>query len=406
MANPVFYQKDYRNIFDYLYDFGSCPFSEIPFTDADNLVLSGLAYIPFQEFEGTNNNFVSKTISELCIDFLAWLKVSYFAVEFPEWMKKSIFLATALLKCPRFSKATVTDFGYYFCDVNGAPAQFGALSIDLPDHTFAIAFRGTDSSLAGWKEDFNLALKDSTPGQEMAARFTEVEIEKHHGNKYFRLMGHSKGGNFAVYAASMLTLSQSKHLLNVYSDDGPGLSRNFFDSKGHMQIKNKIVHIVPYECVIGNLLNREEITYVVESDEKTDFIMQHDLYTWKMDGIGFKKLKSVSPMSIFIRNSLNELVTVKLQDMKERESFINAFIDTMDKTGVTNVDHIFADPSSFIRLFLKTTKTDKDGRKVLIKGLKDTISCFTNHWGEYQANIKASKANADLARSYTEIEEY
>lgn len=404
MANPSFFQKDYRNILDYLYDFSSCPFSELPFTDADNVVLSSFSYIPFEKFEPINENFIAKNIKDLCIDYLSWLKFGYFAKHYPDWMRKTIFLAMPLLKNERFDDVKLISFGYYFSVKE--QTQFGAFAFLLPDDTLAFVFRGTDCSLIGWKEDFSLAYKESTPGQEMSADFVKKQLALFPSKK-FRLMGHSKGGNFAVYAASMLSSSQAENLLNVYDDDGPGQNKTVYDSIGHQRIKNRIVHIVPINCIIGNLLNHEDISYAVEADEKTDLFNQHDLYTWKMDGLSFKKTPDVSAISKYIRDSVNELVVNKVKDKEEMETLVDALFDAMEMTGIKNAEHIFSDLPGFLKKYIRSAmKTNKYDKKVLFKVLRYTVDCFTNHWGEYLANSKAEKEALKTRVTYSEIEAY
>ena len=61
------------------------------------------------------------------------------------------------------------------------------------------AFRGTDSSLAGWFEDIQLAYSEATPSQLYAQAYLERAARRFGGGLY--LGGHSKGGALALYAA-------------------------------------------------------------------------------------------------------------------------------------------------------------------------------------------------------------
>jgi hypothetical protein len=395
VAQPYkpFYFKDYRNLLDYLQEYGNCPFSEIPFTDVDNVILATFSYIPFEEFEDYET-YRPHTIQELCIDYLAWTDADYINDEMPAWFRKTILLAMALLNTKRFSGCVVTDFGYAFSEKK--EEQFGALRIDLPDDTFAIVYRGTDTSLIGWKEDFNLACLASTPGQDRAAVFVHKAIEES-PKKMFRMMGHSKGGNFAVFAASMLSDEEASNLLNVYSDDGPGLSAEIFESSGHQRIVHKIIHLVPEYDVIGSLLHHEEISYVIDAEGYNDFINQHDPFTWKTEGISFRKVPDRTPMSKYIELAMNELLAKKLKG-KEREMFVEALFDTILKTGVENAVDVTKD-STFVRKFITTTFSDNQfDKKVLHKALGDAIACFRDHFGDYLRFSGEQKKEVQLGK--------
>ena len=49
--------------------------------------------------------------------------------------------------------------------------QFSALTMLLPDGSAYVAFRGTDDTIVGWKEDFNMAFTPEIPAQKYAAEY-------------------------------------------------------------------------------------------------------------------------------------------------------------------------------------------------------------------------------------------
>ena len=49
--------------------------------------------------------------------------------------------------------------------------QFSACVFELGDGTLYVAFRGTDSSIVGWKEDFTMAFRRPVASQEAAVRY-------------------------------------------------------------------------------------------------------------------------------------------------------------------------------------------------------------------------------------------
>ena len=124
----------------------------------------------------------------------------------------------ALAGTRRFGGARLSGFVNRF-DPAGEK-QFAALTIrpeaDLP----YVAFRGTDGTLVGWKEDFNMAASTSVPSQREAAAYLNAAADALAGS--LRAGGHSKGGNLAVYAAAFCHAPVQARVAAVYSHDGPG----------------------------------------------------------------------------------------------------------------------------------------------------------------------------------------
>ena len=80
-------------------------------------------------------------------------------------------LLNAICCSPRYRDIKVN---YYIDNVDAElEKQFSATTFILPDGTAYIAFRGTDSTIVGWKEDFNMSFQDSVPAQRGADRPAE-----------------------------------------------------------------------------------------------------------------------------------------------------------------------------------------------------------------------------------------
>ena len=52
--------------------------------------------------------------------------------------------------------------------------QFSAITFILDDGTLFLAFRGTDETIVGWKEDFNMAFLNPVPGQEYSVKYVNM----------------------------------------------------------------------------------------------------------------------------------------------------------------------------------------------------------------------------------------
>ena len=184
------------DIFDYLKRRGVISFKDDPFSEVDNLVLAMLAYA---DFEGIMDDSF-KTIS------LGDADKKYFEKHSRAEAKKSIshfvrapLLMDGMMKGERFRDTVLTKY----VDIidSDKDMQMSAVTFLLNDGSAYVAFRGTDNTVAGWKEDFNMSYLPETEGQLSAVRYlNEVGAEI---NRPLRVGGHSKGGNFAVYAAAL-----------------------------------------------------------------------------------------------------------------------------------------------------------------------------------------------------------
>ena len=101
--------------------------------------------------------------------------------------------------------------------------QFAAMTFTAKKQFTYVGFRGTDTSLAGWKENFNMAFADAVPAQHQALRYLEAIAAKTTGPLY--VGGHSKGGNLAEYAALKAAPEIQARIERVFIHDGPGSRR-------------------------------------------------------------------------------------------------------------------------------------------------------------------------------------
>ena len=197
------------NILDYLDWRGDLTFEQSPFNEVDNLILACFSYLDLDEMaEVKNGNTLS--VEEL------------FAAFSRQEMKKDLKAESAFLQntpvllekmacAERFRKCTVGGFVNEI--LSSQAQQFAAVTIGLDDGTTYISFRGTDDTIVGWKEDFNLS-NGVVPSHRKALGYLET-----HGTyiqSMLRIGGHSKGGNLAMYAAMQCSDILQEKLLSVY----------------------------------------------------------------------------------------------------------------------------------------------------------------------------------------------
>ena len=141
-------------------------------------------------------------------------------------------------------------------------AQFGAVTFFPEGCEPVVAFRGTDDSVVGWKEDFRLAFRKPLASQEMSSVYLNQVGCKLPGA--FMVCGHSKGGNLAAYAATWAETGVQRRITDIYSLDGPGFLPEVFEGDSYEQIRSRVHRILPYSSLVGMLLQNYEQYEVVK----------------------------------------------------------------------------------------------------------------------------------------------
>ena len=309
------------NIFDYLDWRGDISFDADPFNEIDALVLSELAYTKFEDAGIIGTMTVS--LSEACYSFFKkhtreeLLANSSYTAKAPLLMEK-------MLSSIRFAN---TKIFYYINEINtDKEAQFSATTFILDDGTAFVAMRGTDGTVVGWKEDFNLSYLDETEGQRRAVQYLDEIVSK---LEYpIRVGGHSKGGNFAVFASSFCEPQAKKRIINIYSFDAPGFRQEVLNFSGFREILPKIIRVIPDTSIIGNLLTHEEQTIVVKSNASG--FAQHDGFSWEVLRNSFISAK-VSELGLAITKTMSDWL--EQTDDEERELITDIVFTMIESTG-------------------------------------------------------------------------
>lgn len=281
------------NLLDYLAWRGDLSFDRVPFCSVDGLILSVLSYI---RFDGLVPEEPERAVplGRAAEDYLALPSGRRGRCRCEE----DLLLLQALAGAPRFARLELCRQADRF--VPEEETQFAALTVLLGDGSAFLAFRGTDGTLVGWKEDFNLSFMDVVPAQLEAAGYIQAFAAAFPG--LLRLGGHSKGGNLAVSGASLTSVKVRDRIKSVWSFDGPGLNPYLLARPGYQELRTRIRSFVPKSSVVGLLLAHEEPHTVVDSDQQGLF--QHDPYSWQVLGPGFVRLEEVDAGSRLIDRTL------------------------------------------------------------------------------------------------------
>jgi hypothetical protein len=328
------------NIVDYLKWRGDIQLGYSPFNDVDNLILAEFSYLLLEMADQPCEGLSVKAIAPL-------LENHPEAYGFIDADDNKLML-DLMASSKRFGDVLVRE---YQCQTDeNSEKQFAAMTFFLPDETVYVAFRGTDSTLIGWKEDFNMAFTCPVPAQTEAQKYLEMICET--VSMPIRVGGHSKGGNLAVYAAANIAAEMKGRILQVYSNDGPGMNVKTINSEGYQFIADKIVAVLPEFSVIGMLLHQHKDYKVVSSTSKG--LMQHSPFSWEVRGAGFIELPTLKRSSLQIDAILDQWLFEMPED--ERMQLVEALYLAMKHAEIKTVEGLIANPMKIGILLLSAIR--------------------------------------------------
>ena len=276
-------------------------------------------------------------------------------------------MSRKMAKTPRFR-----DMGLSCCrsrlDLE-RETQFAAITIVLGDGTVYLSFRGTDDTLVGWKEDFNMTFSPIVPSQELAAAYTRAVAARWRG-RGLRLGGHSKGGNLAVYSAIHAPAGVQRRIRQVYNNDGPGFKESVSELPGYQAVRDRITTIVPQSSVVGMLLEHTDNYHVVYSTEQG--VNQHNGFSWQVLGTSFCRAEERSREGIANERAIKGFLA-GLDDSK-REKFVDAMFEVLGSTKALTLTELDGDRLGSLTAMLRTYKDlDRESRQMLAEAVKTLV---------------------------------
>lgn len=300
-------------------------FSDLPFGPVDSLVLSELSYmhmpVAVPRFGARRQG-----VRMVALDRLMHAEdyPSMFANNSERSAAYRLALFRAVCESPRFRGIRVgecrevldADRQQQFAAMTFDLSRCGGMSKTGKDGTGSgwlyVAFRGTDDTLVGWKEDLNMAFRSPVPSQQAAVdylRSVMVRSAREPSQAVggacgqfpapnVMVGGHSKGGNMAVYAAMRMAESgKDDCIVRVFSHDGPGFPPEVVNGDAYAAIAPRISKTVPEFSVVGMLLDGTPDYAVVRSDAVN--VLQHIGRTWQVaeDG-GFETGDGLDPTAV------------------------------------------------------------------------------------------------------------
>lgn len=343
------------NMLDYLVWRGDLSFDAAPFCTIDALLLARIAYLPFEKV--CSDAFAEETTLLQAARKLAQEKI-------PVGFKKDGDLIRAMIRSERFRNCRICGCRAVFDPET--QSQFAAMTFHPCEGIIYLAFRGTDDTLVGWKEDFNMTFAFPVPGQLRALDYLQ-ECSDAIADDRLMLGGHSKGGNLAIYAASFCEEELQNRIEAVYNFDGPGFDRRLMQTEAYQSLAERVHTYVPQSSVIGQLLEHDEPYIIIHSEESG--LMQHNLFTWEVVGTDFVPVESITKRGNFTDRTFR--TWIEAMDDTQRANFFDGMYQLLTDADLLSIKYIREHWIESSRVLLKTArKMDPQTRKDVTFALK------------------------------------
>ena len=352
---------------DYVQWMGDFPISATGFRDADALILCSLSYIEFSPLFSDN---ASSCYLRDCLSHSLPFKVMVVGetAGYSELLK----LAAA---SKRFGDLRLSN--YVNIRRRKPPLQFSAVCFHDDQVPFSfIAYRGTDNSIAGWKEDFMISFT-RTEAQHLALKYAKETMT---ADRDWYLCGHSKGSNLALYAACLIPDELLKTIRRLYLFDGPGFCPEVMDQSLIKRINDRTTQLQPAFCVVGKLFEPKiRDTRIVHSSASA--LLQHAIITWGVDHGKPAHAVEHDPTCKIINEATDEWIADIPQ--KDRKIFVDDLFGSLSANSHETLDDIqaggLASLEAIYKRFIEINEVTKRALSTLPKyAVKASLEDFRN----------------------------
>jgi hypothetical protein len=383
------------NLFDYISWRGDLDFDQFPFNPVDNLVFSQLSYLPMDgivpgpqrrarergsgAISGVISGAVSVTIEELAEKFAVMHQNNSRRLINDITVNDAISVINAIRSTPRYKSCKI--FGYTNNIDLEQEKQFAAFCVIIGKkrltRNMLVVYRGTDMTLIGWKESFNMSLITSIPSQKEAVSY----LEKTAGIFPYPLIiaGHSKGGNLAIYASAFCNKSVQKRITAIYSNDAPGFHNEVIQSIGYREVCARIQAFIPQSSLVGLLFEHGETPTVIKSTANGP--MQHSLCSWEVTYNTIVSAGELTQQSRLIDNIIRKWINQI--DEGQRQQFIQAMYTILVSGDAVSVADLTDDwKNTAGNIINAIINMDKPTKKLMGKIIGDLFKTATESIGK------------------------
>ena len=349
------------NVFDYLEWRGDLTFEETPVNEVDNLIFCLLSYV---DLDGIVPDGIVPEDPKKGRVTLRRAAADYFFThddrsDRPLGLIVPADILTLFRRMAHFRRFRDLELtGYVNAVSEEREMQFSALTIRLPREQIFVAFRGTDDTIVGWREDFNLSHMEEVPSQRMAADYlNRLDMPP---DTALYVGGHSKGGNLAVWGAVHADDEVRRNIVQVYSNDGPGFSEGTVTSEAYKALSDRIRVFLPEDSLVGLLLEHDECYTVVKSNRRG--VYQHDGLSWEVLGASFLRADRLSQRGIqhdtVVRDRINAMTRA------ERKAFTRLMFSILEATGAKTLTELHQNGAksviTMIKAFRELSEEEQD----------------------------------------------
>jgi|GEM_PF-3018457 len=339
-----------ESIYHYLKKYCDETASERPISEEDAVILCTLCYLLFEKV-------ITSDEKMRLVDFAPLLKELGEGAVFG---RSTIKLFKKAVHSRRY-KDVILEKVTTIADPKKS-TQFAAMIFRFDLTHIFVAYRGTDLTFTGWKEDCMLALSARLEGHIEAGAYLDSIIEEN-PRTIIHVGGHSKGGNLATYSLYSTKPENVKQIERVYDLDGPGFKTDLFKQESLHENHDKIIKIIPQDDIVGQLLDSNPKYRVIKSSRLG--ASQHITFYWHFkDG----KLRYVPDVSQFTKRfSHNMKLWLRETPKEDLRMFVNHAFNIFEAAGIEN----FGDVKSFS-----------------LKKIREVVDNYSNLDEKYRENIK------------------
>ena len=356
------------SIHDYLNWRGDVPATCDNINEVDNMIFCLLAYVNFEKIYEHLSPDTPLTLREAAKEY-------FFSHDEKEHRPLGLIVPTDILSLfrrladtPRFRG--VTMFGYVNEICHEREMQFSAVTFRLEDGSLFVAYRGTDDSIVGWKEDFNLSYMDEVPAQSKATAYLN-SLSADLSTALF-VGGHSKGGNLAVWGATHARPDVQKRIRRVYCNDGPGFTGDMLSSEAYRGVADRVIFLVPQSSLVGLLLGNDGRYEIVKS--RNVGVFQHDGLSWEVMGASFVRSEGLTGRGIRTDTVVRE--RIEGMSREEKQALVEMFFELLMSTGAETLSELVEDSAKNVIAMVRTYQSfDKEKKELagyLLSKLFDT----------------------------------
>lgn len=316
-------------------------------------------------------------------------------------MKQQLFWMAA---SPRFRDLLIYDHAAAFDEARDL--QFAATTYVCPGHFAYVGFRGTDTTLTGWREDFNMAYRAPVEAQALAARYLAAAGADSRLPETLLVGGHSKGGNLAEYAALTAAPEVQQRIARLYNHDGPGFKAGLFTAADYEPLAGRMTKQVPADSMVGILMESFMPVEVVQATGRG--FEQHSVFRWVVEGAeeesgrsnaeGARDTGEVRDAETArnVSGALKAFATLpelpeRTQrraealdrwlaslDGSEREAMVNALFAALKAAGITDASQLFEGGREWAILRDGVMGAPAEDRTIMLNALRGLTRAFSD----------------------------